>query len=103
MVYVDEKQMAISYQNKNEFAITSQMVGKFTKKLDSMKKGAKLGIRGPYGNSFSIKSNACVVAGGVGISSVSTLIDKLKSPAIIYGARSREHLIYLKRYKSKKM
>ena len=96
---VDEKPMAISYRNKNEFAITSQVVGKFTKSLDSLKKGDKVGIRGPYGNSFSIKGNACVVGGGVGMASVSTLIDKLKSPVIINGARSKEHLIYLKRYK----
>ena len=96
---VDEKPMAISYWNKNEFAITSQIVGKFTKSLDSLKKGDKVGIRGPYGNSFSIKGNACVVGGGVGMASVSTLIDKLKSPVIINGARSKEHLIYLKRYK----
>ena len=34
------------------------------------------------------------------MSSVSTLIDKLKNPTIIYGARSKQHLIYLKRYKN---
>src|SRR3989344_4872635 len=98
---VDEKPMAVSYYNKNEFAITSQVVGKFTKALDSLKKGDKIGVRGPYGNNFSMKTNACVVAGGVGMSSVSTLIDSLKSPLIIYGARTKHHLIYLKRYKSK--
>lgn len=98
---IDEKPMAVSYWNKNEFAFTSQAIGKFTSALDKMKKGGKLGIRGPYGNSFSTKNNACVVAGGVGLSSVSTLIDKLKNPLIIYGARSMNHLIYLKRYKDK--
>ena len=100
---VDEKPMAISYYNKKEFAFTSQSVGKFTSKLDRLKKGDKLGIRGPYGNSFSTKANACVVAGGVGLSSVSTLIDMLKNPTVIYGARSREHLIYMKRYRDKNM
>ena len=98
---VDEKPMAVAYHKKDEFAITSQIVGRFTKKLDSMKKGEKIGIRGPYGNSFGIKSNACVVAGGVGMSSVSTLIDALKNPIIIYGARTKAHLIYLKRYRNK--
>ena len=100
---VDEKPMAVSYCNKNEFAFTSQAIGKFTKVLENIKKGDKLGIRGPYGNYFSIKKNACVVAGGVGLSSVSTLIDTLKNPLIIYGARTKEHLIYLKRYKNKKI
>lgn len=98
---IDEKPMAVSYYNKKEFAFTSQAIGNFTNALDRLKKGGKLGIRGPYGNSFSTKPNACVVAGGVGMSSVSTLIEALKNPTIIYGARSSEHLIYLKRFKNR--
>ena len=97
---IDEKPMAVSYWKKNEFAFTSQAIGRFTSALDKFKKGDKLGIRGAYGNYFSIRNNACVVAGGVGLSSVSTLIDNLKNPLVIYGARSRENLIYLKRYKN---
>ena len=97
----DEKPMAVSYCNKKEFAFTSQAIGKFTNNLEGLKKGDGLGIRGPYGNSFSLKGNACVVAGGVGISSVSTLIDNLKNPVVIYGARSKDYLIYLKRFKGK--
>ena len=100
---VDEKPMAISYHKKNEFAFTSQAIGKFTNELDKLKKGGKVGIRGPYGRCFSSRNNACIVAGGIGISSVSTLIDKLKNPLIIYGARSKAHLIYLKRYKNKNL
>ncbi|MBI2542368.1 dihydroorotate dehydrogenase electron transfer subunit [Candidatus Woesearchaeota archaeon] len=100
---VDEKPMAVSYWRKNEFAFTSQAIGRFTNALDNLKKNDKLGIRGPYGNSFSLKDDACVVAGGIGISSVSTLIGKLKNPLVIYGARSRQHLIYLKRFSGKNM
>ena len=100
---VDEKPMAVSYWKKNEFAFTSQAIGKFTDALDKLKKGNKVGIRGPYGNSFSAKNNACVVVGGVGLSSLSTLIDILKNPLVIYGARTKEHLIYLKRYKNKNL
>ena len=100
---IDEKPMAVSYHKKNEFAFTSQSIGKFTGSLESIKKGQKLGIRGPYGNSFSQKPNSVVVAGGVGMSSVSTLIESLNDPTIIYGARSKDHLIYLNRFKNKKM
>lgn len=100
---IDEKPMAVSYWNKNQFAFTSSAIGKFTSALDKMKKGDKLGIRGPYGNSFSSKQNACIVGGGVGMASVSTLIDVLKNPIIINGARSKGNLIYLKRFKSKNM
>ncbi|MBI2130463.1 dihydroorotate dehydrogenase electron transfer subunit [Candidatus Woesearchaeota archaeon] len=100
---VDEKPMAVSYLGKNEFAFSYHTIGNFTAGLDRLKKGDKVGIRGPYGNSFSIKPNACVVGGGIGISSVSTLIDRLKNPVIINGARSGDYLIYLRRYKNKNM
>ncbi len=97
---IDEKPMAVSYWKKNEFAFTSSAIGNFTKDLNMLKKGGKVGIRGPYGKSFSLKQNACVVGGGVGMASVSTLIDVLKNPIIINGARSKDSLIYLKRYRN---
>jgi dihydroorotate dehydrogenase electron transfer subunit len=105
---IDEKPMAVSYWNKKEFAFTSHAIGKFTNMLDKLKKGDKVGIRGPYGNHFSAtkistSDHACVVGGGVGMASVSTLIDALKNLIIINGARDKEHLIYLKRYKNKNM
>lgn len=125
---LDEKPMAVSYWNKNEFAFTSHAIGKFTNALDTLKKGDKVGIRGPYGNCFSAEHkhgerdsvnkrakgelshltrashvDACIVGGGAGMASVSTLIDILKNPIIINGARSKEHLIYLNRYKNKNM
>ena len=99
---VDEKPMAISFNNNKEFAFTSHSIGPFTKTLEKLKKGDKLGIRGPYGNSFSIKSQACIVSGGIGMSPMSTLVDSLQDPIIINGARSKGHLIYLKRFKNKR-
>jgi len=100
---VDAKPYAVAYYSKNELGFSSMAIGPFSKAFDKLKVGDKIGLFGPYGNSFSIKSNACVVAGGIGISSVSTLIDKLKNPVIIYGTRSKNYLIYLKRYKKKKL
>ena len=100
---VDEKPMAVSYLRKNEFAFTSHAIGKFTQALDMLKKGGKVGIRGPYGNCFSAKNNDVVVGGGVGMASVSALIDALKNPMIVNGARSKECLIYLKRFQNKDM
>jgi len=97
---IDEKPMAVSYHSKNEFAFTCHSIGKATKAMLNMKKGDKLGIRGPYGNSFSEKKDACVVAGGIGIASVSTLIDALKNPIVIYGARSKDLLVYTKRFRN---
>lgn len=100
---LDAKPFAVSYKSKGELGFTSQIVGPFTAEFDRLEKGDKVGLFGPYGNSFTLKENACVVAGGVGMSSVSTLIDFLKNPEIIYGARSKEHLIYTKRFKNKRI
>jgi len=100
---VDAKPYAVAYYKKNELGFTSMAIGHFSNAFDKLKKGDKIGLFGPYGNSFSIKNYACVVAGGIGISSVSTLIDKLKDPVIIYGTRNKNYLIYLKRYKNKKL
>jgi len=100
---IDSKPYAVSYYNKTELGFTSIAIGKFSNAFDKLKVYDKIGLFGPYGNSFSIKDNACIVAGGIGISSVSTLIDKLKNTTIIYGVRKKEYLIYLKRYKNKKL
>jgi len=100
---VDAKPYAVAYYNKTELGFTSVAIGKFSNAFDKLKVNDKIGLFGPYGNSFSVKSNACVVAGGIGISSVSTLIDKLKNPTLVYGVRKKDYLIYLKRYKNKKI
>lgn len=97
---VDEKPMAVSYLKKDEFAFTFYSIGKFTHALSELKKGDKVGIRGPYGNGFSIKKNACVVGGGVGMACMSTLIGALKSPIVINGARNKNSLLFHKRYKN---
>lgn len=100
---IDSKPYAVAYYNKDELGFTSIVIGKFSNAFDKLKVNDKIGLFGPYGNSFSIKKNACVVAGGIGISSVSTLIDKLKNPKIICGVRNKDYLIYMKRYKKKKL
>ena len=45
---VDEKPFALSYDN----AVTIECKGVFTRKICSLKKGDKIGVRGPYGNGF---------------------------------------------------
>jgi dihydroorotate dehydrogenase electron transfer subunit len=100
---VDEKPFAISYVNANGFGITSHAVGPYTKVFDKLRKGDKVGIRGPYGNGFKISKKAIVVSGGIGISSVSTLIDALINPIVLAGFRSSKHVCYSKRYSSMKI
>ncbi len=78
---VDEKPFAVSYYGNGFFGISVLARGKFTKYMHSMKVGDKVGIRRPFGKGFSIPNgdkNACVIGGGCGMASLTTLIEKLK-------------------------
>lgn len=95
---VDEKPFVLSYSN----SFTIEKKGKFTKAMFKLKAGTKIGIRGPYGNGFSVKNNACVIAGGLGIVPLMALIEKLKNPTVILGAKTSKLLLFEKRLKKKK-
>ncbi len=93
---VDEKPFVVSYLDKNEFRITIEEKGKFTKEISKIKSGTKVGIRGPFGNGFEIKNNSIIVAGGLGMAPALSLIKKIKNSTIIQGAKSKLYLLYLK-------
>jgi dihydroorotate dehydrogenase electron transfer subunit len=95
---VDEKPFSLSSAGR-EAAITVEEKGRFTKELFAMKKGDIIGIRGPYGKGFSLRAGACVVAGGCGIAPLSPLIERLKNPFVIQGARSKDRLIFGGKFK----
>lgn len=102
-----QKPFSISYQDKKSFGITIFGVGDFTNKLLEIKKGDKLGIQGPYGTGYSLKGkNVALVGGGCGSASLAMLADELKSKGtnvhFIMGAKSKNGLLYMKRYDNKK-
>lgn len=94
---VDEKPYSLSYTKP--IAITVEKKGEFTEKLFKMKDGDKVGIRGPYGKGFKIKNNALIVAGGCGYAPLAPLIEKLKKPIIIFGCKTKNLIIFKKRFK----
>ncbi len=102
---VDEKPFGVSYQDKNKFAVTVSKVGPFTEKLHKMKEGDIVGIRGPYGNQFSLRGKEIVlVAGGYGVAPLALLADnaiknKIKYNFII-GAKSKQYLLFRRRFKN---
>ncbi len=99
---LDEKPFSLSYTG-NKTGITVEEKGKFTKKMFRMKEGDKIGVRGPYGKGFLPKDKACVVAGGCGVAPISPLIESLKKPFVIIGARSKDRLIFHKRFTNAKV
>ena len=55
--------MSASYIDKAVKGITFKRVGDATNALFNLKKGDKLGIRGPYGNGFKIKGKRILLRG----------------------------------------
>jgi dihydroorotate dehydrogenase electron transfer subunit len=99
---IDEKPFSISFQDKDKFGITVFRIGEFTSKMFDLKEGDKIGIRGPYGNGFSLRGKRVVlVGGGCGAAPLGFLADELKKRKIdvnyIIGAKSKECLLFEKR------
>ena len=84
--------------------------GQVTDALHELEIGDTVGIRGPYGNGFSIESlkgkNLLFVAGGIGLAPLRSLINysidnrsDFKTITIVNGARSSKDLVYKDEYK----
>ncbi|MDV0446347.1 Dihydroorotate dehydrogenase B (NAD(+)), electron transfer subunit [Methanosarcinaceae archaeon Ag5] len=98
----DEIPLGCSFKN----GVTFQVVGDATKTLFSLKEGDSVGLRGPFGNGFSIPKKGdkiLIVAGGIGAAPLAPLAEKANEAGakvtIILGARSADDLIFEKRFK----
>lgn len=101
---VDEIPMSVSYIDKNIKGITFKKVGDATNALFELKKGDRIGVRGPYGNGFKIHGKRILfVAGGTGIAmitpTVEKAIDKKIITTVIIGAKNKDELIFENRMK----
>ncbi len=87
------------------FELCVRKIGLVTGAMDSLKKGDELGIRGPYGNGFSIEQlkgqDLLFVAGGIGLAPLRSVIkyvfdnrDDYGRVTILYGARTKEDIIF---------
>jgi len=97
---VDEIPMSVSFIGENELGITVKKVGEATAALHSLSIGDKIGIRGPFGNGFTLSNgNVLVVGGGIGIAPLYPLIKDLLNTAdsitVILAARTKKMLIFL--------
>jgi dihydroorotate dehydrogenase electron transfer subunit len=96
---VDEIPMSVSGITKDVKAITFRKIGDATDALYHMKYGSKIGIRGPYGNGFTLTGNHLLfVGGGTGIAMLAPAVEqarkrKLKSTVII-GVKTKSELFF---------
>jgi dihydroorotate dehydrogenase electron transfer subunit len=99
--------MSISYTAGNPFCgFSARAVGPATEALHRMNIGERIGIRGPYGNGFSITQmkRILVVAGGTGAACLAPLIETLsfdrKELSVVLGARTASELLFLDRVRA---
>ncbi len=89
----------------NSFELCVRKVGNVTNIIHGLKKGDKIGIRGPYGNGFPVDDlkgkDVLFIAGGLGIAPLRSFInyalDKREEFAdvkILYGCREPCELLY---------
>ena len=101
----DEVPMAYSYL-ENPMGVTVREYGDATRALAAeSKRGYRVGVRGPFGNSFAVEGRrALAVAGGVGIASVIAAIEAYADAGIAietaFGARTKQELTFLDRAKA---
>lgn len=99
---VDEIPLSV-LEAKNSEAMVSvavKRVGEATQALHNLRVGDVIGVRGPFGNSFTFeKGKALLVGGGVGIAPLAFLAKRLVSKAsktvMVLGAKTRGELLFL--------
>ena len=97
---IDEIPMGLSRINSGgSIAVTVERVGDATAALHNMKVSDLVGIRGPYGHGFNvIGKKPLVIGGGVGISPLLPLIEKMVEEhiplTVILGAKDASKLIF---------
>jgi len=96
---VNELPMSVMISTeKGKAAFTVRKHGTASTELYSMTVGSQIGVRGPYGNSFSIKQGKLLlVGGGTGLVPLLRLLAFLKkndNVTIIMGAKTKEEVFF---------
>jgi dihydroorotate dehydrogenase electron transfer subunit len=103
---IDEIPLSILGGNAGDIVrIVVRKVGEATQALQEKKTGDLIGIRGPFGNSFSpSKGKVLMVAGGTGtvpmLFLAETLLSKAKATFVL-GAKTKKELIFMGELKRK--
>jgi dihydroorotate dehydrogenase electron transfer subunit len=99
----DEIPISLSSITPNGFtSITVAQVGEATKALHQRRRGDVLGIRGPYGNGFTLTSgNIMIAGGGTGLVPLMPLTEKIVKLStkltFLLGAKTKDELLFLDR------
>jgi dihydroorotate dehydrogenase electron transfer subunit len=105
---VDEIPMSLSTLNPEErrAAVAVERVGKATETLHNMKAGEAIGVRGPFGNNYTVSRarRIIIVGGGTGLASLAPLSERLvretADVTFLMGATTRSDLLFHERIES---
>ncbi len=99
---VSESPMSLSYMDGEGLCgFTVKPFGATSTALTRLKEGDSVGVRGPYGNGFTVASgSSLVVGGGTGLAPLlpltAVLVAKGGAVTFVLGGRSRGDIIFLK-------
>jgi dihydroorotate dehydrogenase electron transfer subunit len=97
---IDEIPLSVMNTEGASVSVTVKNVGDATRHLHGMKRGDTIGVRGPFGNSFTPNNgNVLLIAGGTGTAPLLFLAKQLavtaKRLSFIMGAKTRNELLFL--------
>jgi dihydroorotate dehydrogenase electron transfer subunit len=94
---VEEKPFSLSRLGGG-IEVTFDKKGPFTEALYQIKKGDRIGVRGPYGNGWKIRGEkVCIVAGGLGLAPLMPLIESDANLTVIHGVRNKGRVMFKER------
>ena len=98
---IDEIPLSIQNTAESAVSVTVKMVGDATKHLHGMQNGETVGVRGPFGNSFTeTRGRVLMVGGGTGTAPLLFLAKRLAVKAqqlsFVIGAKTKNELLFLK-------
>lgn len=100
---VEEVPMSVATMGQNGLSsVLVRPVGESTEALCRLKKGDKVGIRGPFGNGYTDDGvSPLLVAGGTGVASLAPLAEVMVAKGVnltfVLGARSEDQLVFRRR------
>ena len=103
---VDEKPFSIAYDDGKHCKVTFFTIGALSQALAEKKVGDLVGVRGPFGTFYEWEKGQklALLAGGYGAAPMYFVAKEAEKDRatldVIVGARSKEHLLYLKELQS---
>jgi dihydroorotate dehydrogenase electron transfer subunit len=98
---IDEIPLSIMNVSNGVVSVTVKAVGDATRHMHNMEVGATIGIRGPFGNSFTeSRGRVLLVSGGTGTAPLLFLAKQLAAKterlSFVEGAKSKDELLFVR-------